>query len=228
MIELTVENLTYPSENSCFSNVSFTLRLGEKIALIGPSGAGKTRLAFLLAGYPLNDAVTIKNTNRHLHQEVLLITQESEFYRDTVENNIRLGDALDLILVAKSRFTTPLDRMITDNGLQLSGGEKQRLALARAFHMIRRNNPSVIILDESLSALDPSLKKELITTIVKDYPDKILLFIIHEPALLPMFDRVILLNDNRIAFDGTYDELCNSVEYKTYLKHECNEDSELQ
>jgi subfamily B ATP-binding cassette protein MsbA len=207
-------------------NISFSIKKGESVALVGSSGSGKTTIANLLNGfYNSNsgsisiDGMEISSITRDsLYKNISIVTQESILFNDTIMNNIRIGDLdsmdEDIVNAAKEanahefiiQQIEKYDTNIGDYGGKLSGGQKQRLTIARA--MLK--SPSILILDEATSSLDSESEKKIQDAIDKLMLDKTSLIIAHKFSTIKKCDKIILIDKGRIVAEGTHDELINS------------------
>jgi len=228
-------------KNICFSyqkgvpileNISFKVRAGETIAIVGPNGCGKTTLLNMLPrffdpdhGSILLDGVDISSAHlRTLRKQFGIVTQDSVIFEDTIANNISYGNRAasreQIEDVARKAFAHEFivgfpegyETMLGEGGRELSGGERQRIALARA--MLR--NPSILILDEFTSQVDP-LSESLINQAMRQFKlNRTTFMITHKMHTLEMADRIVVLNGGRIEAIGTHAELLSeSVLYRS-------------
>ena len=213
-------------QTKILDKISFTIKKGESVALVGSSGSGKTTIANLLNGfYNSNsgsisiDGMEISSITRDsLYKNISIVTQESILFNDTIMNNIRIGDLdsmdEDIVNAAKEanahefiiQQIEKYDTNIGDYGGKLSGGQKQRLTIARA--MLK--SPSILILDEATSSLDSESEKKIQDAIDKLMLDKTSLIIAHKFSTIKKCDKIILIDKGRIVAEGTHDELINS------------------
>ncbi len=229
---LTIENLTfsYPNaETHVFNGLSLDLRVGEATALVGVNGAGKTTLVKLLArlydpnnGRILLDGIDIRQFDPTKYRAVLgIITQDFVRYQLSAEENVYLGceerdvdesllekvaeqaQLSDLIRSLPDGWKTLLGRQFHVRGQDLSGGQWQRIALARALY---RDAP-ILILDEPTAALDAEAEHELFKQYKNLTRNKLSLLITHRFNTVKMADRIIVLENGKVAEDGTHDEL---------------------
>jgi ABC-type protease/lipase transport system fused ATPase/permease subunit len=209
------------------SNVSFTLLPGESMGLIGPSGAGKSSLCRLLLGiWPasagkvrLDGADIFSWDSDALGQYVGYLPQDVELFTGTVAENIaRMGDVdsekvveaavlagvHDLIL----RMPNGYDTSIGDMGMQLSGGQRQLVGLARVFY----GKPRLVILDEPNSNLDERGEKALLAALEQlKKQGATTILVTHKPSLLTSVDKVLVLKDGQVAMFGPRDEIFRAL-----------------
>lgn len=223
-IEFRNVHFHYDDDNrEVIGGVNFTVRKGETVALVGSSGGGKSTLSDLIPrfydvseGEILIDGHNIKEYNiTSLREAMGIVTQETVLFNDTIENNIRLGkfDATMEEIEAAARIANAHDFItespegyqtnIGDRGAKLSGGQRQRLSIARAV----LKNPDVLILDEATSALDTESEK-----LVQEALDKLLagrtsVVIAHRLSTIKNADRILVVDEGRIAEEGTHAEL---------------------
>ena len=214
-------------QTKILDKISFSIKKGESVALVGSSGSGKTTIANLLNGfYNSNsgsisiDGMEISSITRDsLYKNISIVTQESILFNDTIMNNIRIGDLdsmdEDIVNAAKEanahefiiQQIEQYDTNIGDYGGKLSGGQKQRLTIARA--MLK--SPSILILDEATSSLDSESEKKIQDAIDKLMLDKTSLIIAHKFSTIKKCDKIILIDKGKIVAEGTHDELINSI-----------------
>ena len=213
-------------QSKILDKISFTIKKGQSVALVGSSGSGKTTIANLLNGFYNSDSGSISIdgmeissiTRESLYKKISIVTQESILFNDTIMNNIRIGDLDsidgDIIDAAKEanahefilEQNEKYDTNIGDYGGKLSGGQKQRITIARA--MLK--SPSILILDEATSSLDSESEKKIQDAIDKLMLDKTSLIIAHKFSTIRKCDKIILIDKGRIVAEGTHDELINS------------------
>jgi len=204
-------------------NLSFLALPGEMIALVGPSGAGKTTLVNLLprfydpqAGQILIDGVDIQDvTLRSLRRQIGIVPQENTLFSGTIAQNIAFGqsqfDLKDVQEAAKianahqfiTQFSQGYHTWVGERGVNLSGGQRQRIAIARAVLL----NPSILILDEATSALDSeseALVQEALERIMKE---RTVFIIAHRLATVRRADRILVLEKGHIVESGSHEEL---------------------
>lgn len=223
-IEFRNVDFRYPGASElALSDVSFTIRPGEKLALIGPIGSGKSTIARLLIGlYPptsgliLIDGTDIRQLSpKSLRRRVGALFQDNVLLTGTIRENILLGrdDVEDAELLRASqvsgahefisRIPNGYDLRLADRGEGLSGGQKQSIAMARALV----GKPPIIVLDEPTSSVDSDTEARLMDNLKREFDGRTLVVITHRPSLLQLVDRVIVLARGKVAMDGPPDEI---------------------
>lgn len=231
--EIKFENVTFSYDsNVILDSVSFKLKKGDSIAIVGTSGAGKTTIANLLNGFYQVDsgAISIDGENinniskNSLYKLISIVTQESILFNDTIKNNLLIGsenssneevlessknaNAHEFIINQENEYET----LIGDQGNKLSGGQKQRLTIARA--MLK--SPSILILDEATSSLDSESEKKVQGAINKLMLNKTSLIIAHKFSTIKKCDKILVLDEGKIIDQGNHDELIKkSALYKS-------------
>ncbi len=215
-------------------NINLTVPKGQVVALVGPSGAGKTSLVSLVPrfyevtrgairidGHDLRD-VTLAS----LRGQIGVVTQQTFLFNDTVRNNIAYGrpEAVEaeIIEAAQAAFAWDfiqhlpqgLDTVIGEQGVMLSGGERQRVAIARAL----LKDPPILILDEATSALDSEAEREVQKALDNLIQGRTTLVIAHRLSTIRHADRIVVLEDGRIVEAGRHEDLLtrNGVYAKLY------------
>ncbi|MGA2349890.1 MAG: ABC transporter ATP-binding protein [Terracidiphilus sp.] len=214
---------TDEGEHQILHNVDLELRIGEVVALVGPSGAGKTTVAKLIprffdvtSGRILIDGSDLRDfTLGSLRRRVAQVTQETILFNDTVRNNIAYGQPevhLDLVEEAARNalahdfilhMPQGYDTVIGEKGFRLSGGERQRLSIARA---ILKNAP-VLILDEATSSLDAESESLVQAALANLMQNRTVLVIAHRLGTIRRANRIAVLEDGRITAIGPHEEL---------------------
>ena len=216
---------------AAIKNINLNMEGGKITALVGHSGAGKSTILNLIPRFydPQSGKILIDNQNikdvslSSLRKNISLVSQDVILFDDTVENNIRyakLNATKDEItkackLAAADEFIENLplkyNTLIGENGIRLSGGEKQRLSIARA---ILKNSP-LVLLDEATSSLDSESEAKVQNGIFNLTQNKTTLVIAHRFSTINKADKIVLLNQGNVIATGTHDELLkNSKEYK--------------
>lgn len=231
--ELKVDNLSFKyegSETDTLKNISFTLRKGERIALVGSNGSGKTTLVKLLLRLydPSNGKISlngndIKNFNvadyRNIYSTVfqdfkmlslsvrdnILLRQGTDQDNELVLKALRESGAFDKISSLENGLDSILTREFDDKGVNLSVGEQQKLSLARVF----ATKKPFVILDEPSSALDPIAEYKMFENMIRATEGRSVIFISHRLSSAVLADRVILMENGEIAEIGTHKELIN-------------------
>ncbi|GAB4388565.1 ABC transporter transmembrane domain-containing protein [Albidovulum sp.] len=224
-IEFRDVTFHYPTrpDRSALEDVSFRIRPGETVALVGPSGAGKTTVIQLLlrfydpaSGAVLIDGVDLRRMARGDFRRALsLVPQDPVIFADTARENIRFGreDATDAEVEAAARaaaahdFITALpegyDSFLGERGVMLSGGQRQRIAIARA---ILRDAP-ILLLDEATSALDAESERAVQTAVEALSRDRTTLIVAHRLATVKKADRILVFDEGRIVAEGPHETL---------------------
>ncbi|MBC1589665.1 ABC transporter ATP-binding protein [Listeria welshimeri] len=213
----------YSDGKNVLNHINLSIKAGETVAFVGPSGAGKTTICNLLPRfYDVTDGeITIDNQNikdftlPSLRAQIGVVQQDVFLFSGTVRENIAYGklDASDeeiehvvkLAHLSKVVEEMPdgLDTIIGERGVKLSGGQKQRLAIARMF----LKNPPILILDEATSALDTETEQVIQGSLEELAEGRTTLIIAHRLATIKHADRIIVVNETGIAETGTHDEL---------------------
>lgn len=223
--DIEFRNVTFSYlDTRVLENVSFRAREGSVTALVGPSGSGKTTVTNLIARFWDTDSgsisiggVDVRDMSAdELYSNLSMVFQEVYLFRDTIFNNIRVGrtDATkeEVIAAAKAaqahefieKLPDGYDTMVGEGGSTLSGGEKQRISIARA---ILKDAP-VVLLDEATASLDPENELAIQEGLNALVSSKTLIVIAHRLGTIADADKIIVLKDGRVAESGTHEELC--------------------
>lgn len=210
-------------------NVSLSIRRGEKIAVIGESGSGKTTFLKIIRGLytPTQvsvslDGKTLPNGFVSMKNDIALIPQDPEIFATTIRENITMGmdwtdqeiqKYTDIARFSSVVFRLPhgLGSSVVERGVNLSGGEKQRLALARG--LMASEEKSIILLDESTSSVDAHNEIAIYENIFSEYRDKTIIASIHKLHLLWMFDTIYMFEKGSISASGSFDQLLQSSSF---------------
>ena len=221
-LELTPQAQT-DDDTQVLSGVDFTAEPGTMVALVGPSGAGKTTLTHLVSRLydPTDGSVSVggidlrEATGDSLRDRVGVVTQDAQLFHDTVGANLRYArpEATDaemeeVLRMARlgpllERLPDGLDTMVGDRGYRLSGGEKQRLAIAR----LLLKAPSVVVLDEATAHLDSESEAAVQEALAAALEGRTSLVIAHRLATVREADQILVLEDGRVLERGTHDQL---------------------
>lgn len=237
--ELELRNVSYKhpgSEHYVLKDVSFTMRAGESLGIMGPVGAGKTTLLHLLTRmYPLAEGEILINgkpielyTQESLRRTFLLVPQEAFLFSETVSENISFGlqdrasdeetlrmtEVVDLTNEIQS-LPHQFNSQLGERGVNLSGGQKQRLTIARGLIM----QTPVLILDDSLSAVDTKTEKAIEQELSKASTKNSRIIVAHRLSSLKAMDRILILKDGEVEALGTHQELMTqSPTFQTIVK----------
>ena len=225
-ISFTGVDFTYPHTGiNALKQFSLQINKGEKIAIIGRTGAGKSTIAQLLlhmynpqSGIITYDGIPVNKIDIHsLREQISYVPQDVFLFSESVSNNIRFGlqDASQQKIVDAARqasvhneiekFSEQYKTTIGERGVTLSGGQKQRISIARA--LIK--DPQIVIFDDCLSAVDARTEKEIIENLYNYLQNKTAIIITHRIFSLFKFDKIIVLDEGSIAEQGTHEELLN-------------------
>ncbi|QCU89896.1 ABC transporter ATP-binding protein [Thiomicrorhabdus sediminis] len=224
-VSVSVKDLCfkYPGKNdTVLQNLNFTIAPGEKLALVGASGGGKTTLVQLLLGFyeassgqVLYDNVPIEQIGQSVVREhVATVLQHPALFNQTIRFNLTLGQeidddklwqALELAQLADKikELDKQLDAVVGRSGIKLSGGQRQRLAIAR---MILQD-PKVVIMDEATSALDMETERQLYQDLAPFLENRTTLIVAHRLSSIRQADRIMVFEDGHIIESGSHDEL---------------------
>ena len=212
-------------EQEVLSNIDFSINSGEIIALVGPSGGGKSTLVDLMPrfydtikGSILIDNNNIKDINTNSLRSLMgIVTQETFLFNDTVKANISYGiESIEYSIIKDAaiaanahdfieKLPNGYDTIIGERGVALSGGQRQRIAIARALV----KNPPILILDEATSSLDTESEKKVQQAIEKLMRNRTVIVIAHRISTVHNADKIIVLDKGRIVDQGSHEELIN-------------------
>ena len=228
--------LTYPDGRRALSNIDLEARVGEIVALVGPTGAGKTSLAYLVPAFvqPTEGTVAVDGVDLNevsvesVRAQVSYVFQETQLFSDSIRDNIRYGNsaatqaeveraariagAHDFIMALPAGYETRLGTVTS----KLSVGQKQRIAIARG--LLRRSR--ILILDEPTSALDPETEAHLIEALHEAAKDRVVIIIAHRLSTIAHADRVYFLQDGEILESGSHAALMAKPDghYQRYVQ----------
>ena len=228
-ITITNASLTYPEQKQAIiKQINLKVNAGEKIAVVGKIGSGKTSLLRIVAGlYDTTEgSVKIDNSDvTHMHPDDLrkhigVVMQTPMLFSGTLKENLLMGnpDATDeqLIKAAKianvdeiaSNLPDGYETILSEGGVQLSGGQRQAVCIARAFV----SDPKIIIMDEPSSAMDNGSEQQLLQDLKEILVDKTLILITHRGTLLSLVDRVVVFDSGRIIADGPKEKVLKTAQ----------------
>jgi ATP-binding cassette subfamily B protein len=223
-VELKDINLVY-GQKPALKDVSFSVKAGSKIAVIGPTAAGKTQLLYLMtnlikpnSGEVLFDGRGIDEYNGEaFHSQVGFVFQDSIIFNMSIRENIAFSDTVTDESLQKAIDTAELHEfvdslpeklstIVSERGSSLSGGQKQRIMLARALAV----NPKVLLLDDFTARVDGNTEKKILQNVQKNYPGLTLISVTQKIASVEHYDQIILLMEGEIVATGKHDELMHT------------------
>ena len=233
---IEVQNLSfsYSTTSLILKNINMNIKAGSKVALIGPSGSGKTTLAKVLSGfYPPKEGTLLYNGAPltqiglvTLRANLFVVLQQPVLFNDTLRFNLTMGDAFSeeeilkaLSIAQLSSFVKGiaegLDTLVGKNGVRLSGGQKQRLSIARMI----LSNPSVVIFDESTSALDVHTESDLFEALQDFLKERTIITIAHRLSTVQNSDYIYVMQDGCIVEEGDPEQLIQEEgHYNRFVK----------
>ena len=227
-ITITNASLTYPEQKEAvIKQLNLKLFAGEKIAIVGKIGSGKTSILRLISGLYDSNEGSVKIDNHdisHMHPDdvrkhISVVMQTPMLFSGTLKENLLMGnpDATDdqMIAAAKianvdeiaSNLPDGYETLLTEGGKGLSGGQRQAICIARAFV----GDPQIIIMDEPSSAMDNGSEQQLLKDLQVRLKDKTLILITHRGTLLSLVDRVVVFDSGRIIADGPKDKVLQAA-----------------
>jgi subfamily B ATP-binding cassette protein MsbA len=225
-VEFNDVRFSYSEEEEILSGIDLSVNKGEVVAFVGSSGSGKTTLVNLIPRFydVMDGAIMIDGTDirdlklRALREHIGMVTQETFLFNDTIRNNIAYGkkgvDEKRIIEAARAAnahefimsFPDGYDTMIGERGVKISGGQRQRLAIARAIW----KNPPILILDEATSALDTESEYLVQQALMNLIKDRTTFVIAHRLSTIQNADTIYVLDGGKVAESGKHDELLQS------------------
>lgn len=226
-------SFTYEDTNiTALKNIDLTVEAGETLAILGNTGSGKSTIIELISrlydvtkGVILIDDTLITEANLYdIRSQIGFVPQDPFLFSDTIGNNIKFGKEEatkdEIIDAAKNavvhnnivEFTNGYDTILGERGVTLSGGQKQRVSIARAII----KNPKILIFDDCLSAVDTETEEKILSNLEKVSKNKTTFIISHRVSSAKNADKIIVLDDGRIAQQGTHNQL---IETEGYYKN---------
>jgi ABC transporter transmembrane region len=240
-IEFKDFNFSYEDNNHVLEDINFTINKGETIGVVGKTGSGKTTfIKQLLRLYPIDENTLLldgKGIERYndysVRAKIGYAPQEYQLFSKSIKENVlfyrydledRLDEVLEQADIKKdiSRFKDGIDTLVGENGLSLSGGQKQRLGIARAL----LSDPEILILDDSLSAVDSNTEKTIIENIKKTREGKTNIIVAHRISAVRHADKIVVLDNGRILNFGTHEELIEKCPWYKQLDEYQNKEVE--
>ena len=240
-IEFKEFNFSYEGDNHVLEDINFTINKGETIGVVGKTGSGKTTfIKQFLHLYPIEENTLLldgKGIERYydysVRAKIGYAPQEYQLFSKSIKENVlfyrydledKLEDVLEQADIKKdiSRFKDGIDTLVGENGLSLSGGQKQRLGIARAL----LSNPEILILDDSLSAVDSNTEKTIIENIKKTREGKTNIIVAHRISAVRHADKIVVLDNGKILDFGTHDELLEKCPWYKQLDEYQNKEVE--
>jgi ATP-binding cassette subfamily B multidrug efflux pump len=236
---IAFENVSYTYEDTnieALKNVTFTVKKGETLAILGKTGSGKSTILSLISRlYDVTDGkITIDQNEisalnlNDLRNNTGIVPQDAFLFSDTIKNNIKFGNqnATDEEVIAAAKnavvhdniiaFNKQYDTILGERGITLSGGQKQRVSIARAII----KNPAILLFDDCLSAVDTETEETILNNLFEIYKDKTTIIVSHRVSSAKNADKIIILEDGKIIQQGSHNQLINQPGYYSslYLK----------
>ena len=240
-IEFKEFNFSYEDNNHVLEDINFIINKGETIGVVGKTGSGKTTfIKQLLRLYPIEENTLLldgKGIEQYydysVREKIGYAPQEYQLFSKSIKENVlfyrydledRLDEVLEQADIKKDiiRFKDGIDTLVGENGLSLSGGQKQRLGIARAL----LSDPDILILDDSLSAVDSNTEKTIIENIKKTREGKTNIIVAHRISAIRHADKIVVLDNGKILNFGTHDELLEKCPWYKQLDEYQNKEVE--
>ena len=224
-VDISLQNLSfyYNEDKEVLKNISFDIKSGEKVAIIGASGSGKTTIANIISGFYAKNSgdifynnISIENLNKQsLRENIFLVLQMPILFNNTLRFNITMGNenisdeeifkALKIAQLFQTveNMTNGLETIVGKQGIRLSGGQRQRLSIARMIIA----NPAVVIFDESTSALDVHTEVKLFSELEEFLKDKTVITIAHRLSTVKNAQMIYVIDDGKVVQRGNHKEL---------------------
>ena len=236
---ISFENVSYTYEDTnieALKNVTFTVKKGETLAILGKTGSGKSTISSLIsrlydvtAGKINIDGNEISTVNLYdLRKSIGIVPQDAFLFSDSIKNNIKFGkeNATDQEVQSAAKnavvhdniigFNKQYDTILGERGITLSGGQKQRVSIARAII----KNPPILLFDDCLSAVDTETEEAILNNLSEICKDKTTIIVSHRVSSAKNADNIIILEDGKIIQQGSHNQLINQEGYyaSLYLK----------
>jgi ATP-binding cassette subfamily B protein len=236
---ITFQNVTFIYDDTnikALNNVSFSVKKGETLAILGKTGSGKSSVLTLISrlydvtnGSILIDGIPIQDVHLFdLRNSIGIVPQDAFLFSDTIKNNIKFGkeDATEEEVIAAAKkasvhdnikkFTKKYDTILGERGITLSGGQKQRVSIARA--LIK--NPEILLLDDCLSAVDTETEEIILNNLLEYCKNKTTIIVSNRVSSAKNADNIIIIEDGEIIQQGSHNQLVNQDGYykELYLK----------
>jgi ATP-binding cassette subfamily B multidrug efflux pump len=236
---ISFENVSYTYEDTnikAIQNISFTVKKGETLAILGKTGSGKSTILSLISrlydvteGQIKVDGHEISTLNLFdLRNSIGIVPQDAFLFSDSIKNNIKFGkedaDMDDVVTAAKNAvvhdnilgFNKQYDTILGERGITLSGGQKQRVSIARAII----KNPPILLFDDCLSAVDTETEEAILNNLNEICKDKTTIIVSHRVSSAKNAQNIIILEDGKIIQQGSHNQLINQKGYyaSLYLK----------
>jgi len=240
-IEFKNFNFSYEDNTHVLEDINFTINKGETIGVVGKTGSGKTTfIKQLLRLYPIDENTLLldgkgieKYYDYSVREKIGYAPQEYQLFSKSIKENVlfyrydledRLDEVLEQADIEKdiSRFKDGIDTLVGENGLSLSGGQKQRLGIARAL----LSDPDILILDDSLSAVDSNTEKTIIENIKKTREGKTNIIVAHRISAVRHANKIVVLDNGKILNFGTHEELLEKCSWYRQLDEYQNKEVE--
>ena len=240
-IEFKNFNFSYEDNTRVLEDINFTINKGETIGVVGKTGSGKTTfIKQLLRLYPIKENTLLldgkgieKYYDYSVREKIGYAPQEYQLFSKSIKENVlfyrydledRLDEVLEQADIKKdiSRFKDGIDTLVGENGLSLSGGQKQRLGIARAL----LSDPDILILDDSLSAVDSNTEKTIIENIKKTREGKTNIIVAHRISAVRHANKIVVLDNGKILNFGTHEELLEKCPWYRQLDEYQNKEVE--
>ncbi|AXK48967.1 ABC transporter ATP-binding protein [Aliarcobacter trophiarum LMG 25534] len=235
-IEIRDLSFAYTKEKNSLNNINLKINSGEKVAIIGASGSGKTTISQLIAGFYAKKSGDILYNNisideiskKSLREHIFLVLQMPILFNNTLRFNLTMGEdiedekIIEALAIAELKemylgLKDGLDTVVGKMGMRLSGGQRQRLSIAR---MVLAN-PSIVIFDESTSALDVHTETKLFLNLESFLEDKTVITIAHRLSTVKNASKIFVLDDGNLVQSGTHKELEDETgHYKEFVKQQ--------